>query len=73
MKLLKKIPLFIFIAINLLFVVAMIFCAYTSMLPPQDYPKFSYFGLMFPVFLAVNILFVLFWLVTKHDCSPLVF
>lgn len=68
MKLLKKIPLFIFIAINLLFVVAMIFCAYTSMLPPQDYPKFSYFGLMFPVFLAVNILFVLFWLVFKWKC-----
>ena len=65
MKLLKKIPLFIFAAINLLMIVAMFFCAYTSCLPPQDKPQWSYFGLIFPVFLAVNVFFVLFWLVFK--------
>ena len=65
MKLLKTIPLVIFIAINLLMIVAMNFCAYTSCIPPQDVPQWSYFGLMFPVFLAVNVLFVLFWLVFK--------
>ncbi len=65
MRLLKTIPLLIFIAINLLMIVAMNFCAYTSYLPPQDYSKWSYFGLMFPVFLVVNVLFILFWLIFK--------
>lgn len=68
MRLLKKIPMFIFIAINLLFVVAMIFCVYTSTLPPQLHPRLSYFGLMFPVFLVINLFFVLFWLVFKWKC-----
>lgn len=65
MKLLKTIPLVIFIAINLLMIVAMNFCAYTSCVPPQNVPQWSYFGLMFPVFLAANVLFVFFWLVFK--------
>ncbi|MBO4429788.1 MAG: endonuclease/exonuclease/phosphatase family protein [Bacteroidaceae bacterium] len=65
MRLLKTIPLLIFIAINLLMIVAMIFCVHTSCLPPQDYPEWSYWGLMFPVFLVVNVLFVLFWLIFK--------
>ena len=65
MRLLKKIPLFIFATINLLMIAAMNFCAYTSSLPPQDYPQWSYLGLVFPVFLAINVCFVLFWLVFK--------
>ncbi|MBO4673572.1 MAG: endonuclease/exonuclease/phosphatase family protein [Bacteroidaceae bacterium] len=65
MKLLKKIPLAIFIAVNLLMIAAMNFCAYTSCLPPQDAPQWSYFGLMFPVFLTANVLFVFFWLIFK--------
>lgn len=68
MKLLKKIPLFIFIAINLVFVVAMIFCVYSAKLPPQLYPRVSYFGLMFPFFWVANIVFVLFWLLFKWKC-----
>lgn len=65
MKLLKTIPLVIFIAINLFMIAAMNFCAYTSYIPPQNHPEWSYFGLMFPVFLAVNVLFVFFWLIVK--------
>lgn len=65
MKLLKTIPLAIFIAINLVVIVAMNFCAYTSCLPPQDVPQWSYFGLMFPIFLASNAFFVIFWLIFK--------
>ena len=65
MKLLKTIPLVLFIAVNLLVIAAMIFCAYTSCLPPQNHPQCSYFGLMFPVFLVLNILFLLFWLIVK--------
>ena len=65
MKLLKTIPLVLFIAVNLLVIAAMIFCAYTSCLPPQNHPQCSYFGLVFPVFLVLNILFLLFWLIVK--------
>ena len=65
MRLLKTIPLVIFIAINLFMIVAMNFCAYTSCLPSQDIPQWSYFGLMFPVFLGVHVFFVLFWLIFK--------
>lgn len=62
----KNIPLYVLIAINLLMIMAMIFCAYTSFLPPQTYPNWSYFGLMFPVFVVANIGFVLFWLLVKR-------
>lgn len=44
---------------------AMNFCAYTAYLPPQTYPNWSYFGLLFPVFLALDVLFVVFWLIFK--------
>ena len=71
MKLLKTIPLIIFIAINLFLIVAMNFCAYTSLLPPQDFPGFSYFGLMFPVFLVANLCFVPFWLIFKWKLTAL--
>lgn len=62
----KKIPLYIFIAINLTMIVAMNFCAYTTYLHPATYPNWSYFGLAFPIFLVANIAFVLFWLIFKY-------
>ena len=65
MKLIKFIPMMIFIAINLIVIVAMIFCALTAYLPPQHYPGVSYWGLAFPVFLAMNTLFIVFWLIFK--------
>lgn len=71
MKLLKTIPLLFFIAINLLVVVAMNFCAYTSCLPPQDHPSTSYYGLMFPLFLILNSLFIPFWLIFKWKITLL--
>lgn len=65
MKILKAIPIIVFIAVNLFFIAAMNICAYTSVLPSQDYPQIAYWGLLFPVFLCVNIGFVLFWLIFK--------
>lgn len=54
-----------FIIINALVVLAMIVSAYSSFLPPQNYPNWSYLGLFFPVFLVLTILFVPFWLVVN--------
>ncbi len=65
---LKYIPLTLFIAINTLCVVAMNLCAYSVYLPPQTYPSYSYWGLIFPVFLLLNVLFVFFWFVFKRRC-----
>ena len=56
----------IFIAINIIVIVAMNFCAYTAYLHPTYHPNFSYFGLAFPVFLAANVLFFFFWLLRKN-------
>ena len=66
MRLLKAIPRTIFIVINLIIVMAMIFCAYTVMLPPQHYTRLSEYGLWFPVFLVINVAFVPFWLIFKR-------
>ncbi len=71
MRLLKKIPMYIFIAINLLMIVAMNFCAYTSYLHPQSHPHLAYFGLMFPVFLVATACFVPFWLIFKWKLTAL--
>lgn len=67
----KKIPLYIFIATNLLVIVAMNFCAYSAYLPPQVYPNWSYFGMMFPAFFLMNFAFVGFWLVFKRKLALL--
>jgi len=55
-----------FIAINLTMIVAMIFCAYSSYLSPHIHPNVSYFGMVFPGMLFINILFVPFWLIFKR-------
>lgn len=74
MRLLKTIPKLIFITINFMVIVAMNICAYTSCFPSQEYAHLSYLGLMFPVFLLADVLFVLFWLIFKWKLAvfPLV-
>jgi len=71
MRLLKAIPIIMFVVVNLLVIVAMNFCAYTAYVPPQQHPEVSYWGLMFPIFVAVNAGFVLFWLVFKWKLAVL--
>lgn len=66
MRLLKVIPKTIFIVINVLTVMTMLFCAYSVTLPPQQYPRLSESGMWFPVFLVMNMAFVLFWLIFKR-------
>ena len=55
-----------FVVINLIVVVAMIFCAYSYRLNSAEYPDFSYWGMIFPVFLFLSFAFILFWLVFKR-------
>lgn len=55
-----------FIIVNALVVLAMVVSAYSSFLPPQNYPNWSYLGLCFPIFLVLTILFIPFWLVVNY-------
>lgn len=55
-----------FIAINLVMIMAMIFCAYSSYLSPHKHPNVSYFGMAFPIMLVINLVFVPFWLIVKR-------
>lgn len=61
----------IVLVVNALCVVAMVACVYSSCLPPQYHPRWSLLGLLFPVFLCTNILFVLFWLFFKWKYASL--
>ncbi len=55
-----------FVAINLIVVMAMIFCAFSYRLNSAEYPECSYWGMIFPVFLLLSFVFIVFWLVFKR-------
>ncbi len=63
---LKIIPLTVFIAINIIVIMAMNFCAYSSYLHPTYHPNWSFLGLAFPAFLILDTCFIVFWLIFKH-------
>lgn len=56
---------YIFAAINVISVIAMLICAYSSYLHPMSFPEWSYLGMGFPIPLFINIAFLLFWLFCK--------
>lgn len=53
----------ILLGCNVLVALLMLLCAYSSYLNPVSYPILACAGLAFPVFLLLNLLFLLFWLV----------
>ena len=50
---------------NIATVIIMLICGYSDRLNPIDYPMLSCLGMVFPVFLLINLFFVLFWVVFK--------
>lgn len=54
------------IATNIIVIVAMMFCAYSSHLDPRVHPSVSYFGMLMPVAVAANAFFILFWLIVRR-------
>ena len=52
--------------INFLFAIALIASAYAYIIPPGKMIFASYLGLAFPIFLAANIIFILFWAIQRH-------
>lgn len=62
MKKVLKILLFPVLAINLLVALLLLCCAYSPILPAERMPLLSLAGLAFPIALAANIFFLVFWL-----------
>lgn len=66
MKRLGKIITYLILAINALFVGILIVSAYSSWLHPAVHPLASCLGLAFPVFLTVNVIFLVLWLIINY-------
>lgn len=58
----RKFAKYTLVAINVFFALLYIFGLLAAVVPPYRFVWFSYFGLVFPILLAVQIGFVIFWL-----------
>lgn len=57
---------YICIGLNVLSVLAMLICAYSVYLHPVHFPNWSWLGMIFPIPLIINIVFLVFWLFFKR-------
>ena len=62
---LKSFTLKVIAGINIVAVIAMMISGYSSLFHPQDYSTISILGLLFPFFVIVNLIFLLFWVIFK--------
>lgn len=74
MKHLGRLATFVMLAINLISTGLLLFAAYSPTINPELHPLRACMGLTFPVFLAVNLCFLVFWLIFRYRlvCVPLV-
>lgn len=68
-----KIITYLILAVNALFVGTMIVSAYSPYLNPKINPLSSSLGLAFPIFLTVNLLFIVLWLFVNYRYALLPF
>lgn len=69
MRHIGKILAVIFLFLNAIVAGLMLFSAYSPYFDPYVHPVWSSSGLLFPVFLLVNLLFLLFWLFIWPRCA----
>ena len=50
---------------NVASILVMLLVGYSDRLRPEDFPSLSNVGLLFPVFLFINLCFLFFWLIFK--------
>ncbi|MCM1108400.1 MAG: endonuclease/exonuclease/phosphatase family protein [Clostridium sp.] len=48
---------------NIMTVIFLLICSYSPILNPADWPRMSLWGLLFPMFLTITLLFLVFWLI----------
>ena len=64
-KQLKKLTVNIIAGANVATVILMLITGYSDRLDPVRFPLLSWLGMVFPVFVIINLLFLLFWLCFK--------
>ena len=65
MKQLSKITFQILAGANVASILIMLLVGHADMLNPEQFPRLSNIGLVFPGLLVINILFLVFWLLIK--------
>ena len=63
----------VLLTINVLVALLMVLCAFSSYISPYTFPVLSCAGLAFPIFLLLNVLFLIFWLFFKRKYALLPF
>lgn len=73
MRFIGRILAFILLGVNALVVILMLLSAYSPYINPHIHPIWSSAGLLFPVFLLANLLFLCFWVVVywRYALFPL--
>lgn len=66
MKSIGKLVSYIILAINALFACLLLSAAYSPFAHPATSPIQACMGLAFPIFLVINVLFLIFWLLVKY-------
>ncbi|MBQ6651848.1 MAG: endonuclease/exonuclease/phosphatase family protein [Prevotella sp.] len=65
MKGLKTLTLRLLAGANVVSIAVMLLVGYSDRISPADYPMATVIGLTFPIVLAVNLIFLVFWLIVK--------
>ncbi len=66
MKRIGKYVAYAILALNAVFTALMTLCAHAPYLHPSSFSPASFLGLLFPLFLIVNLLFLLFWIPVNY-------
>ena len=66
MKHIGKIVSYLILAVNVFFIGILILTAYSPYFDPRLHPLASCLGLTFPIFLTINICFLVFWIIVKY-------
>ena len=57
---------YLILAVNIFFIGLLLLTAYSPYIKPAAHPVESCFGLAFPIFLVINICFLVFWLIIQN-------
>ena len=67
MKFIGRILAFILLGVNALVILLMLLSAYSPYINPHIYPMGSCIGLLFPIFILANFLFLCFWTIVYWE------
>ena len=65
MKFIRNTFKFVFLVANLVVGIGFLICAYSPMLSPVQHPVLACAGLFIPIFIVLNICFIVFWAFVK--------